>query len=278
MPWGGRAHSAPLVLFGGEGTENRQIVCFGWRELGKLGAGAQICRVFVLRRVCGGRLLWLVCGARAVVEVDQLQPIRWGGAFRPVGAIWWGGYKKSADFGFVGERPGEIGEGEVNLPVFCTVGHLRMGRERGACGAWARCVWGVGGVRVGRGRDACTGLGKFAPLKRSDLGKWEREVQMCQNQCIFHAPPAHLLPQYCTLLGKTRHRHRPRTGRRLQTVRPGTSATSDSAAPALPARPGTSAAPAPPVRTACPPHPVLPDHPQTLTPPANSETPRPPKW
>ena len=25
----------------------------------------------------GGRLLWLVCGARAVVEVDQLQPIRW---------------------------------------------------------------------------------------------------------------------------------------------------------------------------------------------------------
>lgn len=78
MPWGVRAHSAPLVLvFGGEGTENRQIVCFGWRELGKLGAGAQICRVFVLRRVCGGRLLWLVCGARAVVEVDQLQPIRW---------------------------------------------------------------------------------------------------------------------------------------------------------------------------------------------------------
>ena len=37
-----------------------------------------------------------------------------------------------------------------------------------------------------------------------------------------------------------------------------------------------SAAPAPLVRTACPPHPVLPDHPQTLTPPANSETPRPP--
>lgn len=78
MPWGGRAHSAPLVLvFGGEGTENRQIVCFGWSELGKLGSGAQICRVFVLRRVCGGRLPWLVCGARAVVEVDQLQPIRW---------------------------------------------------------------------------------------------------------------------------------------------------------------------------------------------------------
>ena len=78
MPWEGRAHSAPLVLvFGGEGTENRQIVCFGWHELGKLGSGAQICRVFVLRRVCGGRLLWLVCGARAVVEVDQLQPIRW---------------------------------------------------------------------------------------------------------------------------------------------------------------------------------------------------------
>ena len=73
------------------------------------------------------------------------------------------------------------------------------------------------------------------------------------------APPAHLLPQYCTLLGKTRPRHRPRTGRRLQTVRP-----------------GTSAAPALPVRTACPPHPVLPDHsprrpthkphPQNLTP------------
>ena len=34
--------------------------------------------------------------------------------------------------------------------------------------------------------------------------------------------PAHLLPQYCTLLGKTRPRHRPRTGRRLQTVPPRT--------------------------------------------------------
>ena len=79
-------------------------------------------------------------------------------------------------------------------------------------GAWVRCVWGVSGVRLGRGRGACTGLGKFAPLKRSDLGKWEREVQMCQNQCIFHAPPAHLLPQYCTLLGKTRPRHRPHSG------------------------------------------------------------------
>lgn len=136
-----------------------------------------------------------------------------------------------------------------------------MGRERGACGAWARCVWGVGGVRVGRRRDACTGLGKCAPLKRSDLGKSEREVQICQNHCIFHAPPAHLLPQYCTLLGKTRPRHRPRTGRQLQTA---DCAPPDSVAPALP------------VRTACPPHPALPDHPQTLTPPANSETPRPP--
>ena len=77
MPWGVRAHSAPLVLFGGEGTENRQIVCFGWRELGKLGAGAQICRVFVLRRVCGGAPAVVGVWARAVVEFDQLQPIRW---------------------------------------------------------------------------------------------------------------------------------------------------------------------------------------------------------
>ena len=43
-----------------------------------------------------------------------------------------------------------------------------------------------------------------------------------QLQTADCAPPAHLLPQYCTLLGKTRHRHRPRTGRRLQTVPPRT--------------------------------------------------------
>lgn len=92
-----------------------------------------------------------------------------------------------------------------------------------------------------------------------------------QLQTADCAPPAHLLPQYCTLLGKTRPRHQPRTGRRLQTVRPGT-----SAAPALPVRTACPPHPSPPVRTACPPHPVLPDHPQTLTPPANSETPRPP--
>ena len=61
-------------------------------------------------------------------------------------------------------------------------------------------------------------FGQICTFKKRDLGKWEREVQMCQNQCIFHAPPAHLLPQYCTLLGKTRPRHRHRTGRQLQTA------------------------------------------------------------
>lgn len=83
--------------------------------------------------------------------------------------------------------------------------------------------------------------------------------------------PVHLtrVPQ-CALPG---YRHQPRTGRQLQTA---DCATPDSAAPALPVRTACPPHPALPVRTACPPHPVLPDHPQTLTPPANSETPRPP--
>ena len=158
------------------------------------------------------------------------------------------------------------------------------------------CVWGVDGMRVGRGRDACTGLGKFAPLKRSDLGKSEREVQICPKSASFTrppvrpprhrhrprtgrqlqtadcAPPAHLLPQYCTLLGKTRPRHRPRTGRRLQTVPPRT----------LPLRRCQFAPPARPIRHrqfAPPAHPTR--YYQSTRPgvlPANSETPRPPKW
>ena len=171
----------------------------------------------------------------------------------------------------------------------------------------------MSGVRLGRGRDACTGLGKFAPLKRATWGNGSARCKSAQKvhlsrvpQCALPghrhqprtgrqlqtadcAPPAHLLPQYCTLLGKTRHRHRPRTGRRLQTVRPGASAAPvlhsawQNPAPASPphrsptadcATPD-SAAPAPPVRTACPPHPVLPEH-SPRRPTCKQRTPHPP--
>ena len=141
---------------------------------------------------------------------------------------------------------------------------VRLGRGRGACGAWTGCVHWFGQI--------CT----FKKERPGEMGARGANVP----------EPVHLtrVPQ-CALPG---HRHQPRTGRQLQTVRPGTCATPDSAAPALPVRtacpphpalPVRTACPphpAPPVRTACPPHPVLPDHPQTLTPPANSETPRPP--
>ena len=91
----------------------------------------------------------------------------------------------------------------------------------------------MGGVRVGRGRDACTGLGKFAPLRRATWGNGSVRCKSAQKvhlsrvrQCalpgtgIAPAPvadyrlcaPAHLLPQYCTLLGKTRPRHRHHPG------------------------------------------------------------------
>ena len=77
---------------------------------------------------------------------------------------------------------------------------------------------------------------QICTFKKSDLGKWEREVQICPKSASFTrppvrpprhrhrprtgrqlqtadcAPPAHLLPQYCTLLGKTRPRHRPHSG------------------------------------------------------------------
>ena len=102
----------------------------------------------------------------------------------------------------------------------------------------------MSGVRLGRGRDACTGLGKFAPLKRATWGNGSARCKSARTSASYTrppvrpprapaspphrlptadcAPPAHLLPQYCTLLGKTRHRHRPRTGRRLQTLPPRT--------------------------------------------------------
>ena len=41
------------------------------------GWGANLPGFCTEKGLWGGRLLWLVCGARAVVEVDQLQPIRW---------------------------------------------------------------------------------------------------------------------------------------------------------------------------------------------------------
>ena len=94
----------------------------------------------------------------------------------------------------------------------------------------------MGGVRVGRRRGVCTGLGKFAPLKNATWGNRSARCKSAQKvhlsrvpQCALPghrhqprtgrqlqtadcAPPAHLLPQYCTLLGKTRHRHRPHSG------------------------------------------------------------------
>ena len=68
-------------------------------------------------------------------------------------------------------------------------------------------------------------------------------MQICQNQCIFHAPPAHLLPQYCTLLGKTRPRHRPHSGTAGTASSP-RRICCPSTAPCL-AKPGTGIAPAP---------------------------------
>ena len=92
------------------------------------------------------------------------------------------------------------------------------------------------------------------------------------KKCIFHASPS--APSPGTGINPA-----PVANCRLQTVRP-RRICCPSTALCL-AKPGhgiapTPALPAPLVRTACPPHPVLPDHPQTLTPPANSETPRPP--
>ena len=249
--WGGYRKSADLG--------------FGWRELGKLGAGAQICRVFVLRRVCGGaccgwcvgRVLWLRSISCSPLDGGRIPPRRCYlvGRVQKIGRFWFWGRVTCGNRGGGGKSAGFL---------------YGWASEDGA---WARCVWGVGGMRVGRRRGVCTGLGKFAPLKRSDLGKWEREVQMCQNQCIFHAPPAHLLPQYCTLLGKTRHRHQPRTGRRLQTVRPGTSATPDPAAPAPPVRtacrPGTAGSHRLPAPSGTASSYRLPTPPGTTRPPAN---------
>ena len=155
------------------------------------------------------------------------------------------------------------------------VGEVCVGRERGASGAWVGCVhW----------------FGQICTFKKIDLGKWEREVQICPKSASFTRPPVR--PPRAP--ASTPHRS-PTADCRL--CAPGASAapvlhpawqnpapaspphrsptadcaTPDSAAPALPVRTACPPHPALPVRTACPPHPVLLDHPQTLTPPANSE-------
>lgn len=152
---------------------------------------------------CVGRVLWL----RSI----SCSPLD-GGRTLPRWCYLVGRVQKTGRFGFWGRVTWGNREGEGKSAGF-------LYGWASEDGAWARCV--------GRGWDACTGSGRFAPLKRSDLGKSEREVQICQNHCIFHASPsapapapaspphrspaadcrlcapAHLLPQYCTLLGKT---------------------------------------------------------------------------
>lgn len=121
-----------------------------------------------------------------------------------------------------------------------------MGRGRGVCGAWTGCVHWFGQI--------CT----FKKERPGEMGARGANVpEPVHLSCAPSAPaPAPASPP-----------HRSSTA---------DCATSDSAAPALPVRTACPPHPSPPVRTACPPHPVLPDHPKTLTPPANSETPRPP--
>ena len=87
-----------------------------------------------------GRLLWLVRGARAVVAVDQLQPIRWRAHFAP-----------SVLFG---------GEGTENRQIWvlggASWGNWGLGRKSAGFlygwasedGVWAGYVWGVGGMRA----------------------------------------------------------------------------------------------------------------------------------
>lgn len=131
------------------------------------------------------------------------------------------------------------------------------------------CVWGVGEVRVGRGRDACTGLGKFAPLKRATWGNGSARCKSARTSASYTrppvrpprapaspphrlptadcAPPAHLLPQYCTLLGKTRPRHRPHSGTAGTASSPRhICCPSTSGSHRLPTPPGTTRPPANP--------------------------------
>ena len=174
-------------------------------------------------------------------------------------------------------------DGGRTLPRWCL---FLVGRVQkiGRFGFWGRVTCGNRGVG-----------GKFAGFLygwASEDGVWAGCVHWFGHICTFKTrpgemgarganlpkklhlscAPAHLLPQYCTLLGKTRHRHRPRTGRRLQTVSPRTlpPRRCQFAPPAHPTRYYQSTRPGvPPANPTCKPHP------QNLT-PQNSETPRPP--
>ena len=166
-------------------------------------------------------------------------------------------------------------------------------------------MWGVGEVCVGRRRGVCTGLGKFAPLKRATWGNGSARCKSAQKSASFTRPPVRPLRAPAS----TPHRS-PTADCRL--CAPGASAAPvlhpawQNPAPASPPHRSStadcatsdSAAPALPVRTACPPRhrrfapparPIRhrqfapPAHPTRYyqstrpgVPPANSETPRPP--
>ena len=106
----------------------------------------------------------------------------WGGDGRtlPRWCYLVGRYRKSADCVFWVVRAGETGGWGANLPVFCTVGHLRTG-----CG-----------------RDACTGLGKFAPLKNATWENGSARCKSAQKSASFAHPPVR----------PPRPRHRPHSG------------------------------------------------------------------
>ena len=148
------------------------------------------------------------------------------------------------------------------------------------------CVWGVGEVRVGRGRGACGAwagcvhwFGQICTFKKERPGEIGARGANLSKKCIFHASPSAPSPAPAS----PPHRS-PAADCRL--CAPGASAapvlhlawqnpapaspphrsptadcaTPDSAAPALPVRTACPPHPSPPVRTACPPHPVLPEH------------------
>lgn len=126
----------------------------------------------------------------------------------------------------------------------------------------------MGGVRAGRGRDACTGSGRFAPLKNATWGNGSARCKSARTSASFMRPRRICCPSTAPCLAKPGHGTAPAPVADCRLCHPGLCRPGAASSHRLPPRHRQFAPPAHPTRYYQTTRPGVP--------PANSETPRPP--